>query len=89
MRLEIPANSVSIRLNNAMNEIKQFAPAEWQSVSQCFSVESWVGIQIKNRSVIHSDFQNSKHKMPERVADRLYFPSNICGVAPKCSKVGG
>ena len=26
----------------------------------------------KKRSFIHSDFQNSKHKMPERVADRLW-----------------
>ena len=47
---------------------------------------------MKNRSLIHSDFQNSKHKngkMPERDADRLCFPSSVCGVVPKHSKVGG
>jgi len=32
-----------------MKEITQFAPAEWQNVSQCFSVDSSVGMQMKNR----------------------------------------
>ena len=27
-------------IKNVMNEITQFAPAEWQNVSRCFSVES-------------------------------------------------
>ena len=61
---------------------------EWQNVSQCFSVKSWIGIQIKNKSFIHTDFQFSKHNMPECVADWLCLPSNACGVAPKSSKSG-
>ena len=36
---------------------------------------------MKNGSFIHSDFQSSKHTMPESVA------SNVCGEAPKDPKV--
>ena len=37
-RLEIPVNVVVLKI--VMKEIAQLAPAEWQNVSQCFSVES-------------------------------------------------
>ena len=74
-----------ITCKNAMNEITQFAPAKWQNVSQCFSVEGWIGIQNKHRSFhqthwgpVHNRLGNPETKMLKEMATESKARKSWC-----------
>ena len=62
------------RTEIAMKEITQsFLPTEWQTVSQCFTMESWVGIQGFQKKKGSCSIRNNRREKNKLKAFKFFF----------------